>query len=137
MAEASSRNPRRYTNLSLSQLMSYRLPLAGILSILHRISGALLFLVGMPFLLYLFDQSLSSELSFQTYKAVVSHWFAKLVLLVLIWAYLHHFFAGIRYLLLDVHVGTGKEQAKTSAAICMGISLVLTLVAALKLFGVF
>jgi succinate dehydrogenase / fumarate reductase, cytochrome b subunit len=137
MAEASSRNTRRYTNLSLSQLISYRLPLAGIVSILHRISGALLFLVGLPFLLYLFDNSLSSELSFQAYKAVVSHWFAKLVLLVLIWSYLHHFCAGIRYLLLDLHMGTEKGQAKTSAAVSMTISLVLTAFIALKLFGVF
>ena len=127
----------QYRNISVAQLMQYRLPLAGIVSILHRVSGALLFLVGLPFVLYLFDQSITSEISFENYRAIASHWFAKLVLLMLIWAYLHHFCAGIRYLALDLDLGVEKEQAKTSAAVVAGVSLALTFVVALKLFGAF
>lgn len=141
MPDLASRGTRvgraQFRNISPADLAKYKLPLPGIVSILHRVSGALLFLVGLPFVLYLFEQSLTSELSFQAYRAVVSHWFAKLVLLGLIWAYLHHFCAGIRYLLLDVHVGVDKASAKTTASVVMGVSLALTAVIALKLFGVF
>jgi succinate dehydrogenase / fumarate reductase cytochrome b subunit len=141
MAELAGKSgPRarpQYRNIHVSQILQYRLPLAGVVSILHRISGALMFLVGIPFILYLFQQSLTSEISYESYRGLVSHWFAKLVLLALIWAYLHHLCAGIRYLVLDVHVGLEKEQARTSAAVVLGVSLALTFVVALKLFGVF
>jgi succinate dehydrogenase / fumarate reductase cytochrome b subunit len=126
-----------FRNINVPQILQYRMPLAGLVSIMHRVSGALLFLVGLPFLLYLFQQSLTSEISYENYRAIASHWFAKLVLLALAWAYLHHFCAGIRYLILDLHVGVEKEQARTSASVVLGVSLVLTLVVALKLFGVF
>ena len=141
MAELAGKSgPRarpQYRNIHVSQILQYRLPLAGLVSILHRISGALMFLVGIPFILYLFQQSLTSEISYESYRGLVSHWFAKLVLLALIWASLHHLCAGIRYLVLDVHVGLEKEQARTSAAVVLGVSLALTFVVALKLFGVF
>jgi succinate dehydrogenase / fumarate reductase cytochrome b subunit len=141
MAElAGKTGPRvrpQYRNIHVFQILQYRLPLAGVVSILHRVSGALMFLLGLPFVLYLFQQSITSEISFQSYRAIVSGWFAKLVLLALIWAYLHHFCAGIRYLVLDVHVGVEKDQARTSAAVVVGVSLALTLVVALKLFGAF
>lgn len=127
----------QFRNIHISQIARYRMPLAAHVSILHRVSGALMFLVGLPFVLYLFQQSLVSELSFENYRAVVSHWFAKLVLLALAWAYLHHFCAGIRFLILDLHVGVAKEQARTSASVVLGVSLVLTLLVALKIFGVF
>lgn len=132
------RKPRPVNrNLALGDLLSYRLPISGIVSILHRISGALLFLVGIPFTLYLFQKSLTSELSFQTYRAVVGSIPGKLVLLVLIWAFVHHLVAGIRYLLLDLHIGIGKEEAMLSSKIVMGVSLAITAVCALKLFGLF
>lgn len=134
---AGSKSRPEFRNINVSQLAGYRLPLAGIVSILHRVSGALMFLVGIPFVLYLFDQSLTSELSFERYRALVSHWFAKLVLLALVWAYLHHFCAGIRYLVMDVHLALEKEQARTSAAIVAAVSLALTAVVGLKLFGAF
>ena len=141
MADLGVRSGQRtrpeFRNIQVSQLAQYRLPLAGIVSILHRVSGALLFLVGIPFALYLFEQSLTSEISFETYRAVVSHWFAKLVLLALVWAYLHHFCAGIRYLVMDVHLALEKEQARTSASIVVAVSLALTFIVALKLFGAF
>ncbi|MFT4100649.1 MAG: succinate dehydrogenase, cytochrome b556 subunit [Burkholderiaceae bacterium] len=127
----------KFRNINLPQIAAYRLPVPGIVSILHRASGALMFVVGIPFILYLLQQSISSEISFDHYRALVSHWFAKLVLLALIWAYLHHFCAGIRYLLLDVHIGIDKAAARTSAGIVLIVSLVLTFLVALKLFGVF
>ncbi len=145
MAEAvekSAGSPQRgarpgFRNIHVTQIARYRLPLAGIVSILHRISGALMFLVGVPFVLYLFQQSLTSELSFENYRAIVSHWFARLVLLGLIWAYLHHFCAGLRHLLMDLDVGVDKAAGRTSAAIVLAVSVTLTLVIALKLFGLF
>ena len=71
MAETAARKARpQYRNIGISQLMSYRLPPAGIVSILHRISGALLFLVGIPFSLYLLQQSITSEISFESYRAI-------------------------------------------------------------------
>lgn len=141
MAEpAGNQGPRtrpRYTNIHVSQIVQYRLPLAGVVSILHRVSGALMFLFGLPFVLYLFQQSITSELSFESYRAIVGSALGKLVLLALIWAFLHHLCAGIRYLLLDLHMGTSKEQAKTSAGVVMSVSLALTAIVALKLFGAF
>ena len=132
MSEVTARKPRpKY--LALNEI---RLPLPGIVSILHRISGVGLFLM-LPFLLYLLDRSLGSPETFETFAAVVDNWFIKLVLFGLLWAYLHHFCAGIRYLLLDMHVGVEKESSRTSAAVVLGVSLVLTAVVALKLFGVF
>jgi succinate dehydrogenase / fumarate reductase cytochrome b subunit len=117
--------------------LGYRLPPAGIVSILHRVSGAVLFLLGIPFCLYLLQQSLTSEISFENYRAIVGSLTGKLVLLVLIWAFVHHCVAGIRYLLLDRHVGIQKDASRSSAQIVLGVTLVITLVLALKLFGAF
>ena len=126
-----------FRNIHVSDILSYRLPLPGIVSILHRVSGVLMFLIGIPFILYLFQQSLLSEISYESYRAIVSHWFAKLVLLALAWAYLHHLCAGIRYLFLDMHVGVEKAASRSSAAAVLAVSLTLTLLVALKIFGVF
>jgi succinate dehydrogenase / fumarate reductase cytochrome b subunit len=123
-------------NIHITQILQYKLPPPGMVSILHRVSGALLFF-ALPLLLWLFDLSLMSELSFARLVEVGSHWFVKLVLLVLLWAFVHHLIAGIRYLLLDLHVGVEKSAARTSALAVFWISLPLTLLAALKLFGVF
>ena len=137
MSESAAKPRPEFRNIHVAQIMRYRLPGPGMVSILHRISGALMFLVGIPFILYLFQQSLTSELSFERYSAVVSHWFAKLVLLALAWAFLHHLFAGIRYLLLDMYIGWDLPAARKSAAIVLFASLVLTVLAGLKIFGVF
>ena len=126
-----------FRNLHVTEILTYRMPLAAIVSILHRISGALMFLVGLPFLLYLFQQSLMSEISFDNYRAIVSHWFVKLVLLALAWAYLHHLCAGIRHLFLDLDIGTDKPKSRSSAAVVLAVSLTLTLLVALKIFGAF
>lgn len=126
-----------YRNIHVTQIMKYRLPLAGKLSILHRVSGAALFLALPIILLPLFDLSVTSEMSFERMQAYVAHPLVKLVLLGLIWSYLHHFCAGIRYLVLDLHVGTEKYAAQKSAGIVFAFSLSLTALFGLKLFGVF
>ena len=117
-----------FRNIHVSQLSQYRLPLAGIVSILHRVSGALMFLVGIPFILYLFQQSITSEISFENYRAVVGSPLGKIVLLGLVWGYLHHFCAGIRFLMLDMHKGGDLEPARKSSKIVLVVSLTLTLV---------
>ena len=112
-----------YRNIGLAQLVKYRLPWAGKVSILHRISGAALFLL-LPFILYLFDQSLASELSYQKFQAFTSNILVKIICLGLIWAFLHHFCAGIRYLLLDLEIGVEKSEANRSAIVVLVIGLV-------------
>jgi succinate dehydrogenase / fumarate reductase cytochrome b subunit len=134
---APSRARPKFRNIEIGQILQYRLPPAGIASILHRVSGALMFLVGLPVVLYLFQSSLGSQSAFEGFKGFVSHPLAKLLLLGLIWAYLHHFCAGIRYLLLDLHIGADKDSARKSALSAIAISLVLTALAAIKLFGGF
>jgi len=125
-----------FKNIHVTQIVSYRLPAGGFASFLHRASGALMFL-ALPLLLWLFDQSLISEDSYARLAEVASNWFVRLVLLGLIWALLHHLVTGIRHLLLDLHIGIDKEAAARSAIVVYLISLPLTLLAGLKLFGVF
>ncbi|MEY2662935.1 MAG: hypothetical protein RIQ35_1252 [Pseudomonadota bacterium] len=125
-----------YRNIGLAQLIKYRLPWAGKVSILHRISGAALFLL-LPFILYLFDQSLASELSFMQFQAFTDHFLVKLICLGLIWSFLHHFCAGIRYLLLDLEIGVEKIAAQKSAIIVLIVSFALTAAVGTKLFGLF
>jgi succinate dehydrogenase / fumarate reductase cytochrome b subunit len=125
-----------YRNIGLAQLIQYRLPWAGKVSILHRISGAMLFLL-LPFILYLFDQSLASELSYQKFQAVTSNILIKIICLGLIWSFLHHFCAGIRYLLLDLEIGIEKSESNRSAIIVLIVGIALTAVVGLKLFGLY
>ncbi len=121
---------QRPKHLALNQI---RLPLPGIVSILHRVSGAGLFLM-LPVLLSLFGNSVGSPESYAAYKAVVGNILVKLVLLGLLWAYLHHFCAGIRFLLLDMHVGIEKEAARSSSRIVLIVSLILTVTIGAKLW---
>ena len=124
-----------YRNLGLGEILRYRMPPPAVVSILHRVSGVLLFLVGIPFILYLFQNSLTSELSFEVYRGAVSSPLGKLVLLVLIWSFIHHLLAGIRFLLLDLHIAGEREQGAITARVVLWLGLFLTLVCALFLFG--
>lgn len=134
MSESST--PRRFTNIHVLQIIRYRLPAAGVVSILHRVSGAMMFLL-LPFILYLFDLSITSEISFDSLKGFTSHWFVKLLILAVSWGYLHHFCGGIRHLIMDAHIGLSKEEARKSAHVVLWVSVPLTLMVALKLFGAF
>jgi len=132
----SAKKPRRqFRNINVVQLLKYRLPLAGRLSIMHRVSGALMFLLLPVLILPLFAMSMSPT-GFDAFVAVASMPIVKIVFLVVIWAFLHHFCAGIRYLMLDTHRGLDKYSAQKSAGVVFGASLGLTFVFALKLFGV-
>ncbi len=106
-------------------LTRIRLPLPGFVSILHRASGLFLYLF-MPFLLYLLQQSLASEQDFDALGNMLSAYPAKMALLFLLWAFLHHFCAGIRFLLLDIDVGIALGPARTSSKWVMIVSLFLT-----------
>ncbi len=133
--EVSKKERPQFSNIHVTQLINYRLPLAGVVSILHRISGFLMFAL-LPFALYLFEKSLLSEDSYAYYKGFASIPVVKLVLLALIWAYMQHFCAGVRHLFMDAHMGIDKDSARRSAATVLVVSLALTALAGLKLFGV-
>ena len=115
---------RRPKFLDLSKI---RLPVPGFVSILHRISGAALFLFA-GVLLYLFQESLASPDSYVHFRDLADHWLAKLFLTGMLWAFLHHFFAGLRYLLLDVDIGSELRTTRAMSWGVLGISLVLTIV---------
>lgn len=128
---------------ALGDLPSYRLPPAGIVSILHRISGAIMFVL-MPFIIWMFDTSLSSELSFSRFTSVFTNGFwiipgvlVKLVTLAIIWAYLHHFIAGLRHLWMDATHSVSKEFGRSSAVFTLSLGTLLTLALGLKLFGLY
>ena len=141
---STTRRPRPVLrNIHVSQIISYRLPPAGIVSILHRISGAMMFLL-LPFVIWLFDTSVTSEISYERFTSAfiagigfAPGWFVKLVVLALIWGYLHHFIAGVRHLWMDATHSVTKEQGHNSAIVTLALSVLLTLALAAKLFGLY
>ena len=127
--------------MRLIDAVKYRLPLAGVVSILHRASGAMMFVL-LPLIIWLFDLSVSSEVSFEAFKAVfaagfgiVPGWLFKLVLWALIWAFLHHFIAGVRHLWMDATHSVTKAHGHQSAIVTLGLSILLTLALGIKLMG--
>lgn len=142
MAENTQQRPV-YRNIHVTQIVSYRLPPAGIVSILHRVSGAVMFLL-LPFVIWLMDVSLSSEVSYERFTNAfvagigwVPAFLVKLVVLGLIWAYLHHAIAGLRHLWMDATHSVSKQQGDLSAKITLGLSLGLTVLLGAKLFGLY
>ena len=143
MTELAKKRPEFRNIHALSDLPTYRLPAAGIVSILHRISGAVMFLL-LPLIVWLFDTSVSSEISFAKFKAAfgagigfVPGWFVKLAVLALICAYLHHLIAGVRHLYMDMTHSVSKEFGKSSAVVTLALSVGLTVVLGAKLFGLY
>lgn len=143
MTELAKKRPE-YRNINIfKDVRTYRMPIAAVVSILHRISGMIMFLL-LPFVLWMFDTSLSSEISFAQFSAAftaglgfVPGWFVKLVALALIWAYLHHLAAGVRHLYLDVSHKTTKDFGRQSAVATLVFSIGLTLILGAKLFGLY
>ena len=129
---------------AFTDLTTYRLPAAGLVSILHRISGAIMFVL-MPFTIWMFDTSISSEISFGRFTSAfrtgmlgLPGFLWKLVALALIWAFLHHFIAGLRHLWMDTsHTAVSKEWGRSSAIFTLAASLTLTLLLGAKLFGLY
>ena len=129
--------------MRLIDATQYRLPLAAKLSILHRASGIIMFVL-LPFIIWMFDKSVSSEASYEDFTAVFTHGFGpfpgvfvKLVVLALIWSYLHHFCAGVRHLWMDATHSVATEQGKSAAVVSFAISLLLTVALGAKLFGLY
>ena len=111
----------KYYDLNLAHL-----PPPGLVSILHRVSGALLFFPILPLLIYALQMTLGSEEGFARLHDFLSRPLAKAAMLAVIWIYAHHFFAGVRYLLLDLHIGVAREPARTSALAVLVLGLVAT-----------
>lgn len=113
-------------------LFLIRLPLPGFVSILHRISGFMLYL-SIPLLLYLLQDSLSSEAHFSEFRTMLSSLPARLGMIFLTWALSHHVLAGIRVLLLDIDIGISLQSARRSSKWVLAASLLTTLIASLWL----
>lgn len=114
-------------------LMKIRLPLPGWVSIMHRLSGAAMF-VALPVILWLLDMSLGTEVGFDALREIFALWWVKLGLAALLWGYLHHFCAGVRYLMLDMHKGVDLATARLSAGAVYIVSVPLTALMAWRLF---
>ncbi len=143
MTQLAKKRPEFRNINALTDLPSYRLPAAGIVSILHRISGLIMFLL-LPLLVWMFDTSVSSEISFAKFSAAfnvglgfVPAVLVKVVVLGLIWAYLHHLIAGVRHVYMDVCHAVSKEFSKSSAVFTLVVSLCLTAALGAKLFGLY
>ena len=139
MAEL-ARKQRPGENMRLIDALGYRLPVAGIVSILHRASGLVMFFL-LPFVIWMFDTSLTSEITYSQFSSVFSAgtgflpgWFYKLIALALIWAFLHHLIAGVRHLWMDATHAVTKEFGRSSAIVTMVLSIALTLALGAKLF---
>ena len=142
MAEMSKPRPE-FRNIHVSQIRTYRLPAAGLVSIAHRITGAVLFLM-LPFLVWLFDVSVTSEMSWERFSSLFTAGalglpgvIYKLIALGLLFAYMVHFFAGLRHVWMDMTHSVSKEQGRSSAVVTMAASLVLTALLGAKLFGLY
>ncbi len=143
MTQLAKKRPEFRNINALTDLPSYRLPAAGIVSILHRISGLIMFLL-LPLLVWMFDTSVSSEISFAKFSAAftvglgfVPAVLVKVVVLGLIWAYLHHLIAGVRHVYMDICHAVSKEFGKSSAVVTLVLSLGLTAALGAKLFGLY
>jgi len=127
-------------NMRLVDALGYRLPLAGVVSILHRASGLVMFIL-LPFIIWMFDTSLTSEITYSQFTSVFTSgtgflpgWFYKLVALALIWAFLHHSIAGLRHLWMDATHAVTLQFGRSSAMFTLVVSVVLTLALGAKLF---
>lgn len=144
---APTQHPKRreFRNINaFKDLTTYRMPPAAWVSILHRASGVIMFVL-MPFIIWMLDASISSEISFEKFKSAFNAGmlglpgiFWKLIALALVWSYLHHFIAGLRHLWMDVsHAAVNKEFGKTSALVTLVTSIVVTVLLGAKLFGLY
>lgn len=137
MPTAPTNKRPEFRNIHITDIAHYRLPLAGMVSILHRISGAGMFLL-LPFAMWLFDASLRSPESHAEVGALMTSWPMKVVALGLFWALAHHLCAGVRHVLAEVFHALSKEQGRKTAVATLTVSLLATAAFALHLFfGVF
>ena len=135
-----ARKARPGENMRLVDALGYKLPPAGWVSILHRASGLVMFVL-LPFIIWMFDTSVTSEITYSQFASVFKSgtgllpgWFYKLIALALIWSYLHHLIAGVRHLWMDATHAVSKEFGRQSAIVTLVVSIVLTLALGAKLF---
>jgi succinate dehydrogenase / fumarate reductase cytochrome b subunit len=143
MTEVTRKRPEFRNINAFSDLTTYRMTPAAWVSILHRASGGLMFLL-LPLIVWLFDVSVSSEISFAGFTSafsagvgLVPGWLFKLVVLAIIWAYLHHLLAGVRHVYMDATHKVSKEFGKSTAMATLVLSIGLTVVLGAKLFGLY
>jgi len=143
MTEVTRKRPEFRNINAFTDLTTYRMTPAAWVSILHRASGGLMFLL-LPLIVWLFDVSVSSEISFAGFTSAFSAgvgfvpgWLFKLVVLAIIWAYLHHLIAGVRHVYMDATHKVTKEFGKSTALATLVLSIGLTVVLGAKLFGLY
>ena len=144
MTDTAKKRPEFRNINAFKDLTTYRMTAAAWTSILHRASGAVMFLL-LPLVIWFFDTTVSSEVSFERFTSAISSglgivpaWLLKLVSLGLIWGYLHHMFAGIRHLIMDIdHHAVNNQFGKTSGLTAIGLAIVLTLLLGARLFGLY
>jgi succinate dehydrogenase / fumarate reductase cytochrome b subunit len=127
--QPASRQRPKYYDINLLHL-----PVPGLVSIFHRITGVVMFMFLIPAALYVLQCTLGSEDGFNQWKAFFSGTLVKLIVLGFVWSYLHHLFAGIRYLLLDVHIGVALEPSRTSAKIVLVLGLIATALVGVRIW---
>ena len=140
MAETAKTRPGTMRLIDATQ---YRLPIAGVVSILHRASGLLMFVL-LPFVVWMFDESVTSEISYARFDtdfvagiSWVPAWCVKLVVLALIWSFLHHLAPGLHHVWMDVTHRVSKEAGRQSAIVTLVVSLALTALLGARLFGLY
>ena len=143
MTEVPKQRPEFRNIHAFKDRTTYRMTPAAWVSILHRASGALMFLL-LPLIVWLFDTSVSSEISFERFSSTFSAgigfvpgWMFKLVVLAIMWAYLHHLIAGVRHVYMDATHSVTNQFGKSSAIVTLTLSIGLTLVLGAKLFGLY
>ena len=143
MTELTKKRPEFRNINSFKDLTTYRMTPAAWVSILHRASGALMFLL-LPLIVWLFDTSVSSEISYERFGSAFSAgigfvpgWLFKLVVLAILWAYVHHLIAGMRHVYMDATHKVSKEFGKCNAITTLVLSIGLTVVLGAKLFGLY
>ncbi len=119
----------KYVDINLLHL-----PIPGLVSIFHRVTGVAMFLFLIPALLFVLQCTLGSEDGFNRWKSFFSEPMVKLILLGFVWSYMHHFFAGIRYLLLDLHIGIALEPARFSAKAVLVLGLLATVLIGVRIW---
>lgn len=136
MSDAVVKKRPEFRNIHITQILSYRLPPAGYVSIFHRVSGALMFLL-LPLVIWLFDKSVTSQISYEVFSAAMASVWMKLIVWALLSAYVHHFLAGVRHLWMDAFHSVTKEQGHTTGVVVLALDAVLILAIGAKIFGLY
>ena len=127
--QPATRQRPKYYDLNLLHL-----PMPGLVSIFQRITGVVLFLFLIPAVLFVLQCTLGSADGFNKWKTIFSEPIVKLIVLGFVWSYLHHLFAGIRYLFLDIHIGTALESARNSAKLVLVLGLIGTVLVGVRIW---